>query len=65
MKKRFINVAMSIFMLASVGSMAACGPRGGDPDGDGGDGPIIETIDKSRTQIYVQNYNGGYGHDLP
>lgn len=63
MKKRIFGVAMSIFMLASVGSMAACGDRTDDPteSGGGGGGPIIEAIDKSRTQIYVHNYNGGYG----
>ena len=63
MKKRLFNVAMSIVMLASVAPVTSCFGGGGTSDvsGGGGRGPDIETIDTTKTQIYVHNYNGGYG----
>ena len=59
MKKRIVSVLMSAMTLASVVSVSAC--AGG---GTGGfENPIIEAIDTKRTQLYVHNYNGGYGDE--
>ena len=67
MKKRILSVAMSVLTLASVTAMSGCFGGGGNSGGGGilggFDNPIIENIDTKKTQIYVHNYNGGYGDE--
>ena len=52
--KRILSSLMALLMVSSVGAFAGCG------NGTGG-GIVNEQIDKNRTQLYIGNYNGGYG----
>ena len=51
--KKLIALALATTSVVSAFAMASCGGSGG---GTGG-----EKVDTSRTQIYVNNYSGGYG----
>ena len=61
MKQKKIKKAMasllSVAMLASAFSMVGCNPT----PGEGGD--FYEEVDPNRTQLYVGNFNGGYGFE--
>ena len=53
--KRWLSVALSAMLIAgSMSAFAACGGRG---EGAGG-----EEIDPKRSQLYVRNYQGGFGN---
>ena len=54
--KRIAMLTLSLIMAFSTCIMFGC------DDGSTGDG-TEEAIDSSRTQIYVYNYNGGYGSE--
>lgn len=57
MKKNGI-FAMASVLFAAFFSLCSCGPRG---DGGGAGVGIEEKVDAARTQLYVSNFNGGYG----
>ena len=59
--KKGVKKWLSVFMAGTIcmtmgASLVACG---GDNSGDNGGG--TEKIDNKRTQLYVYNFNGGYG----
>lgn len=59
MKKinKALSIALSALLAAgTVGVFAGCGGRGQGGSGGG------EAIDKTRTQLYVRNYQGGFGN---
>lgn len=56
-KSKYLNriVALLLALVMSL-SMAACGNSGsGGPEGN------AESLDTERTQLYIHNFNGGYG----
>ena len=59
--KKMLSVLLAVMMLSSTAIMAGCNPSGGGGGGIGGGTGVTEKVDKNRTQLYVGNYNGGYG----
>ncbi len=57
MGKKWTRGAATLLALAASASVVGCGGAGG-----GGGGNTSVTIDSTKTQLYVANYNGGYGH---
>lgn len=55
MKKGLKNIISAILAMTMIFSLAACTPA--NPDGE------EEPIDTSRTQLYVYNFNGGFGSE--
>ena len=56
-KSKYLSriVALLLALVMSL-SMAACGNSGsGGPEGN------AETMDTERTQLFIHNFNGGYG----
>ena len=52
MRKRLINAMLSCMLISSmVAPVASCGTRG----------QFGETVDKKKTQLFVSNYDGGFG----
>lgn len=52
MKKKITSVVLALSVCSSLGSFASCKFDDG-----------IEQIDTSKTQLYVQNFDGGFGSD--
>ena len=59
-RNRFLTVALSAMLLASTLFATSCGGGGTTSLPDIGDREQ-ESVDKSKTQLYVGNYNGGIG----
>lgn len=55
MKKGLKKIISAILAMTMIFSLAACTPA--NPDGE------EEPIDTSRTQLYVYNFNGGFGSE--
>ncbi|MBQ7642342.1 MAG: hypothetical protein IJS67_00420 [Clostridia bacterium] len=58
MKKFLCGLLSVVISLGTTFALTACG--GDDEDLSGGTG-VTEKVDATRTQLYVGNYNGGYG----
>ncbi|MBE5747840.1 MAG: hypothetical protein E7352_06695 [Clostridiales bacterium] len=59
-KTKILSLALAALLsIGSVGAVTGCAH--GDSTGGGNNGPT-ETIDTSRTQLYVRNYQGGFGN---
>ena len=53
MKKRFVSLmSLCLAVLVTVGGVVGCGG-----------GEVIEQIDATKTQIFVNHYDGGVGHE--
>ncbi len=61
MKKNLFRIVAMLCAALLVFSLAACGGNGGSGGSSGG--AVNETVDQSRTQLYVFNFAGGYGVD--
>ncbi len=59
MKKIISLMLILVLVLAMAATLAACNETGGASTTD----PTKETVDTSRTQLYVFNFGGGYGAD--
>ena len=55
MKKAFKKIISAMLAATMCFSVAACSPA--TPDG----GDTDESVDTMRTQLYVYNFNGGFG----
>ena len=55
-KTKLASVSLAILLsLCAVGSLAGCGDGGGNNPGN-------EKLDTKKTQLYVRNYQGGFGN---
>ena len=72
MKKLAKLILILVLALTMTVTAAACRGGGGDPNNPGGPGGntpgggdtgITEEVDTARTQLYVSNFNGGYGDE--
>ncbi len=59
MKKNLLRVVALLCAVLTVFSLAACGGS----TGSGGNSAVNESVDQSKTQLYVFNFAGGYGVD--
>ncbi len=58
MRKKFKSLAMILLAATMAASMSGC--RNDPPQGLGGQ---VEELDTTRTQLYISNFNGGYGNE--
>ncbi len=63
MKKSIVKFLAVLCTLALVFSMAACGGGSTEQPNAGGESGGNESVDQSKTQLYVFNFAGGYGVD--
>ena len=72
MKKLAKLILILVLALTMTVTAAACRGGGSDPNNPGGPGGntpgggdtgITEEVDTARTQLYVSNFNGGYGDE--
>ncbi len=59
MKKNFLRITALLCTALLMFSLAACGGGSGNTGG----GAANESVDQSKTQLYVFNFAGGYGVD--
>ena len=62
--KLFLLVVLALVMSMSVACRGGVTNDKNNPNNPGGGGTgITEEVDYSRTQLYVSNFNGGYGDE--
>ena len=64
--KKIKTLSLALAVLLSIGSasvFAGCEYGSAVGGGNGGNNSVTETIDTEKTQLFVRNYQGGFGNN--
>lgn len=63
MKKKIVSMALAMVLsLGTVFSLVACGGNNNNNNNSGNESTGNENLDTKKTQLYVRNYQGGFGN---
>ena len=63
MKKKIVSMALAMVLsLGTVFSLVACGGNNNNNNNSGNESTGNENLDAKKTQLYVRNYQGGFGN---